>query len=667
MVPGCTRAARIRRASLTRGALLALAYAALGALVHAFGALDASSSGFWPGTGIGLAAALIHGPASIVWVVLGDMALLLGLGTPPELSLAHASTVAAEIALAWCVLARLSPIEARFERIRDVVTFVLGGVVLTTSLCLLSSVLMHRLLLAPGGRPDPTDAALWLGHGLGILAVTPALLCWHADRRPLLRTNELVVLVASCVAMLALAAASRPHTEPILLYAVFPLILWAALRFGPREVASVLMLAGGGAAMIAIRAAGPQASSPATLATTTLLLLVASFSGLLLAAALSERSAAARRTEDNERLYRAVLQQMAEGVVLLDDRGRLCHVSDRFCDIAGRSRDVLLGMRLDELVLDFDRERLAASLQGCHRGRSAYLEAELLRPPQQRLILSFSPRPLVGNEAFANATLIVVSDVTERRRAEEQARRQLQQLAHLSRLDALDQMASTIAHEISQPITAIGAYARAGQRRLGTIGNSDADLADALEGIANAARHGGEVLQRIRRLAGDHPLQIVEIEPGYLIAEITRLLEAEARQYGISLASDASLLRPRVRADAIQIQQVLLNLMHNGLEAIAESACPRRELRLSAHALDDARVEFRVRDSGPGIEVHDQQAIFEPFHTSKTGGTGIGLAISRSIAEAHGGELRVDSRPGCGATFRLLLPACPEAERIDHV
>ena len=651
---------------LAAGALLALAYAALGFSLHLSGVMTASASGFWPGAGIGLAAALTLGPVAIAWIMAADLSLLLALGTAPTVALVHALSVSGEIALAWLVLARFAPIDLRFERISDVVTFVLGGVVLTTSLCLVSSVLMHRLMLSPGEAADPTDAALWLGHGLGILAVAPALLAWYADRRPVQRKRELGFLIASCCLVLALAANSRPHTESILLYAVFPLIVWAALRFGPREVASVLMLAGGGAALVASYAGSGDAPSLEALATITLLLVVACFCGLLLAAALSERSAATRRTEDNERLYRALLHQMAEGVVLLDAHGRISHASDRFCEIAGRTRDVLVGMRLEDLVLEADRERLAAALASAGKGPQTGVEAALLRPPHERLILSFAPRPLIGSADYPQATLVVISDVTEHRRAEEQARRQLQQLAHLGRLKALDQMASTIAHEISQPITAITAYARAAQRRLPEVDVADADLDSALDGIESAARHGAEVLQRIRRFTGDHPPQIVEIEPGYLISEIAGLVDAEARQYGVTLISDASLLRPRVRADAIQIQQVLLNLMHNGLEAIAEAGSTRRVLRLSAHAREDARVEFRVSDSGPGIRECELETIFDAFRTSKDGGTGIGLAISRSIAEAHEGELRVDSEPGQGATFRLLLPASPEPEEIVH-
>lgn len=636
--------------------LVPATYVALG-LIVASGGGTGPGADFWPGAGLALAAALSFGPRILVTIIPADAALFAGLGLPPAAAIGHAAGFGVELLTATLALTRPAGLRWPLDRVRDAVRFLAGGVAVAAFACLTSTV-------AAGAAPGAASVGMGLGHGLGVLALTPALMSWVADRHLPARGAEFAWMLAAGAALVALGVGPADG-EPRLLYAAFPLILWAALRFGAREVALVVLLVVGGLALATGGPGSGDSGLPRDTVAVRLYLLVAGASGLVLAAALAERAAASRRTVENERFHRALLHQMAEGVVVLDSDGRIDHASDRFCELCGRTRDVLIGTRLEDLVSAPDLARTAAALGAAGRGEPVRIEAAMRRPPKEMLFVALSPRPLRDAEGRQRGTLVVISDVTDRRRAEEQSRGHLQQLAHLGRLAVMDQMASTIAHEIAQPLTAITTYAQGARRLLEAGRTSDAD--DAITGIESGARHATEVLQRIRRFGRDHPPQPVDVEPGALIAEAARLVEPEARQAGIVLSVDTRLRVPRVHADAIQIQQILLNLIHNAFEAVQSTRSGPRDVRVWATAPSPLAVDFYVADSGPGIDDRIRPHLFEAFRSGKDGGVGIGLAISRAIAQAHGGEIEVASTAAHGTTLRLSLPAPRRApSAVEH-
>lgn len=249
-----------------------------------------------------------------------------------------------------------------------------------------------------------------------------------------------------------------------------------------------------------------------------------------------------------------------------------------------------------------------------------------------------------------------ISDVTERHRAEDEIRRMQAELIHVSRLSAMGAMASTLAHELNQPLAAVTNFVSGAKRLAENPEASRAVLAEALEGAEVAARRAGEILRRVRDLVARGKVNVRVEHLPRLIDEacVLAFLDAEAR--GIPHRLELDPVAQWVRADRIQIQQVLINLVRNAVEAIGDGAA--REIVISTRR-SGKMVEIEVADTGPGIGVVNPDELFSEFLTTKSGGMGIGLPISRTIVEAHGGQIWGEDRPGGGAIFRFTLPRAP--------
>jgi len=273
-------------------------------------------------------------------------------------------------------------------------------------------------------------------------------------------------------------------------------------------------------------------------------------------------------------------------------------------------------------------------------------------------------RAVLGADGRPQFVVSVARDVTDRRRAEEQARQHLQQLAHVSRVSSMGEMASAIAHEINQPLTAIANYASACLRLLRSGKAQPGEAVEVMQRVAAEAERAGEIVRKMRGFVRGEESQLALVEPGFLATEVMRLASAEARQSGVELKSTVEPGLPPVLADSIQIQQVLLNLVRNAVEAVDSADSVKREVALAIGRAADGGVQFTVRDSGPGLAPETLDKVFEPFYTTKADGIGIGLPLSRSIADAHGGRLWASAEPH-GAAFHLVLPAAQELEPAD--
>jgi two-component system sensor histidine kinase TtrS len=187
-----------------------------------------------------------------------------------------------------------------------------------------------------------------------------------------------------------------------------------------------------------------------------------------------------------------------------------------------------------------------------------------------------------------------------------------------------------------------------------------------MQQVAREAERAGEVVRKMRSFVRGDEGQISPVEVGFLIGEVLRLAAPEARQAGVELAPTVAAGLPPVLADSIQIQQVLLNLVRNAVEAINAGGDPAlREVRIAAARSPGGDVEITVEDTGPGLAPEALERVFEPFYTTKPDGIGIGLSLSRSIVDAHGGRLWATAVGGRGATFHLLLPVMPGEKAAD--
>ncbi|HJP21776.1 MAG TPA: PAS domain S-box protein [Alphaproteobacteria bacterium] len=257
-----------------------------------------------------------------------------------------------------------------------------------------------------------------------------------------------------------------------------------------------------------------------------------------------------------------------------------------------------------------------------------------------------------------------VQDISERKRREELSRSRQAELAHDHRLGMMGEMATELAHELNQPLAAIMNYAHGCSRRLQHHTGTPAEVRRAIDKILDQAERADEVIRRMRGFARREQPEHQAVDLNAVIGDALVLLEIEARRFTVTIELDFAATLPPVMADAVQIQQVVLNLARNGMEAMHENDSVSRRLIISTEDIGreaPGQVQVTVRDTGGGLSGLPEGRIFEPFFTTKSEGTGLGLSLCRSIIEAHGGKLQVDGSPGPGAAFVFTLPATDEA------
>jgi C4-dicarboxylate-specific signal transduction histidine kinase len=264
------------------------------------------------------------------------------------------------------------------------------------------------------------------------------------------------------------------------------------------------------------------------------------------------------------------------------------------------------------------------------------------------------------------ANLRLQREITERKAAEEKERRHREELAHIARLNTMGEMASHMAHEMNQPLTAIVGYTRSCLRRLRS-GDWDAgEFTEVLEKAAAEAKRGGEIIRRVRRLAQKRDSERLLFDVNDAVREVLAMIGPEARARETTLHSDTAINIPLVLGDRIQIEQVLLNLVRNGLESMEDRRGASRQLTVKTGLAVPGFVEVAVADSGSGGAIHDLERLFEPYYSTKPAGLGMGLPISRTIVETHGGRLVAAPNSRGGLTFRFTLPTGDAAEARDQ-
>ena len=257
-----------------------------------------------------------------------------------------------------------------------------------------------------------------------------------------------------------------------------------------------------------------------------------------------------------------------------------------------------------------------------------------------------------------------MSDFTERRRAEAELKRMQAELIQVSRLSAMGAMASTLAHELNQPLTAIASYIRGGMRLLDGEQADAADVRAALEAAEAGALKAGQIVRGLRELVSRRSTKMRSQDLGRIIEEANVLAFVDEQAQRVSHKVEIDPAARWVEADSIQIQQVLINLIRNAIQAMAAS--PRRQILISARTAADRMIEVSVADSGEGLSGEVRAGLFSAFKSGKQEGMGIGLSISRTIVESHGGRIWAEDRPEGGAVFRFTLPeakALPTVER----
>jgi two-component system sensor kinase FixL len=247
-------------------------------------------------------------------------------------------------------------------------------------------------------------------------------------------------------------------------------------------------------------------------------------------------------------------------------------------------------------------------------------------------------------------------DITERKRAELEVRQQRGELAHLTRISTMGELAASLAHELNQPLTAILSNAQAAQRFMVADPADLEEVRAILKDIVHDDTRAGEVIRRMRALVRKEHLEVVPLDLPSVINDVVHLLHSDAVLHNVRVELEVNHELPPVKGDKVQLQQVVLNLLLNAFDAMKD--CPANERQVLVRAeLDGAGMtKITMRDRGTGLTVDKLDRIFQPFYTTKRDGLGMGLSISRSIIEAHGGRLWAENNLDRGATFYFTLP-----------
>jgi PAS domain S-box-containing protein len=250
-------------------------------------------------------------------------------------------------------------------------------------------------------------------------------------------------------------------------------------------------------------------------------------------------------------------------------------------------------------------------------------------------------------------------DITNFKRAEQQAERHRNELAHVTRLAATGEMAAGLAHELNQPLYALNNFARGAIRRLKSGSLDNETMHYLMDQIARESQRAGDIIRSLRRYVGKREQQRAAVDINESTRRVVRLLANEVSRRDATLELQLADDIPSANCDAIQIEQVLMNLILNALEAIAKIPRDRRNVLVQTELAEPRTIQIDVTDCGPGLPAGQEDKIFDAFYSTKESGFGLGLAISRTIVEAHGGRLVALPGAGAGATFRFTLPARP--------
>ncbi|HJY52131.1 MAG TPA: ATP-binding protein [Stellaceae bacterium] len=380
----------------------------------------------------------------------------------------------------------------------------------------------------------------------------------------------------------------------------------------------------------------------------------------MLGAVVSERRRLALALVGSESRRTAILNTARDGVLTIDARGNIQSVNPAVEQLFLRPSHRLTGHDLSELVEGapdlLHRLKLAAHSPAAEAG---YWELDARRADGSTFPIEFSAGrfDLMGEEHYT----VVIRDITGRRKAEARQREHQAELAHVSRVSLAGEMAAGLAHELSQPLTAITAYARGCLRLLAGSAPEPALLNEGVTEIVQQAERAGDVLDRLREFVrgGEYRRAITEVQP--LIAAVLSLTRVEAMQREVEIEVRVDPGLPAVLADQVQIEQVLVNLLRNAMDAMEAANSKRRAIIVEARRNSKHSIDISVADAGPGVTAEVTDTIFEPFVTTKSFGMGMGLSISRAIIESHGGNLRMVRGARSGATFVFDLPTA-EAE-----
>lgn len=378
---------------------------------------------------------------------------------------------------------------------------------------------------------------------------------------------------------------------------------------------------------------------------------------------LSERNRIRDSLRLREEQFRLTFYNAPIGCMTADLEGRITSCNTAFAELMDCDAEALTGRTLRSFLPVEERQAFDASLSRLLAGEveDYTIDRHYIRPDGRALNITIHVALI---EAGPQRRMLVcqVVDRTQQVHAEAEAQEQREKLAHMDRLTIMGEMASGIAHEINQPLTAISAYAQAAARMLGTGSAPVEEVLDICGHISGQAQRAAEVIKRLRSFVkkGEGRKEVLDVAE--VLRGVQTLAEVDARHHDVRLEPELDARLPPVFADPVQVQQVVLNLVRNGIDAMEDARTRGKRANrivLRARRATVSEVEVSVADQGSGVSAEAIEALFTPFFTTKRAGMGLGLSISNSIVSAHGGRLWHTPNPEGGSVFHFTLPIAP--------
>jgi PAS domain S-box-containing protein len=565
------------------------------------------------------------------------------------------------------VLGRFKVGPQRLASLRDWTVFFAASVIAPLMASLVStSVVLSAFRPGATGIDWSLVRRVALSNITGFLLLTPVLVSWFSSVRMWIsgvsrrRFAEAGLL---CLSLLAVGGLTFSNYEgldfvPAFIFLPLPLLLWAALRFGPAGASTALL----GVVILSLRGAvagtGPFVHSAAVgnVLSMQLYWLVLFATLVPLAVVVRERAVAEAGARENEGRLRLALGAGKMGVWDLDPRTNSVNWSAEHFAIMGLvPSDVKPTIETwEDRVHASDLPRAKAEMEAAIAGRRAYrCEYRVGRPGGGFGWIESCGQPIYDETGRCVRVMGLSVDITERKHSEEADRN----LAHASRLAVVGELTAMVAHEINQPLGATRINLASAELLLEAEQPKLGEVRQILADIRKDNERAAEAVLRIRAMLRKQDMEVNPLVLNDVVSEALEFVSGDALTRRVEIQAELAPSLPVIRADKVQLQQVLLNLLLNGMESLAELPLGTRCLSVRTAAYDNDNVMVTVADNGPGIAPDKLPHIFESFFTTKRGGTGIGLAIAKSIIEIHKGRIWAENRSTGGTAVHFTLPA----------
>jgi signal transduction histidine kinase len=662
--------------ALQQPLLTALAYYASAEAAFAVGTLsDKIFAPFWPPNVVLFCALLFSTPRRWPLIILACVPPHLlaeySVGMPFEQSaIAFATNCAVALLNASCL--RLLTDRLRlFSTLRNAGIYI----VVTVVACPAAAALGGAFVQISGGQPIGNYGHYWAqwyaSNAVGAATLGPVgiILLERGVRsawKPFAsRPIEAIAAFAMLVLTSVIAFNITPKTVaaaylPTMLYLPLPLILWTAFRFGVGAASGAVLVTG--AILLWNSLNGPNLftinNSETNVFSLQIFLIGLAVPILLLSTAIEEARRAHLEVREREERMAVAAAASDVGLWLYNyDTGRFWatdHSRVMFGVPDGRPLDA---RELLARIEPADRDAAGAAMRHAIRDRLPMdVEFRVTDNGGATRWISARARPQIGADGEDTELSGTFADITARKAAEEAALRKQQEIVHLMRVSMLGELSAGLAHELTQPLTAILSNAQAGRMLLGMPNPDTDEIAGILDDIVAEDERAGEVIHRLRALLRKGDVHFETIGMNDLIESTLRLLHSELIGRHVTVKLDLDRGLGQVKGDAVQLQQVLMNLLLNAMDAMEELSPPLRTIAIATRMNERKEIEVRITDGGTGLTASQRQ-IFQPFFTTKRSGLGLGLSICETIAKSHGGTLSLEDNSGRGATATFRIPA----------